>query len=894
MRRITFNINYNTHTGETIQIITQWNEIINLTTKNHSLWEATIELIDAPDTMEYSYRLMSSYGHVIDQEWSQLRHKIHFEKAEGEWIVVDNWQAIPENRSMYSSAFKNIFFKRESSPKHHMEYDSAKQYVTIQVYGPQVEPQWDLVLCGSCEHLGAWDPQKGIRMNDHDFPLWTCKLEAEHLTNNAEYKFVVIDRKSGNIIGWEERANRKLSLPNNTNTNKIRGGLHLAISSRFKTSGCAVPLSALRSPDSWGIGDMRDLLHMIDFAYNSGMHVIQLLPINDTTSTHTSKDSYPYNPISVFALNPMYLCPELIGTLSNKEKWHKYQLNAKKINESSAIDYQNIDILKWNYFKDIYQELGETILCSHDCKDWIEANSWWLYTYAVFCYLRDKTNSSDYNNWGHMAIYSQPTIESMCRPDYEHYKEIMLHVFLQYHLHKQLQKASKYARERGIVLKGDIPIGVSRHSVETWSRPELFNLGMQAGAPPDDFSENGQNWGFPTYNWENIASDDYQWWKNRLTAMSQYFDAYRIDHLLGFFRIWQIPQSDISANLGYFDPALAFTEEELEKHWGLPLFKDRYLNHYLHKEQIDHIFGKHTKAALKYIDILDKDHYTLSYDCDTQQKINVLFENSTSAQERAIRNGLMLIAEQVLFIKDTNKKDAYHPRINATKSLSYKFLHKWEKEHYTNIYNNYYHSSRHDEIWENSAITKLPPIIDSCSMLCCAEDLGMIPNCASSVIKRLQILSLELETMPKAENKMGDFANTELFPYNSVSTTSTHDMPPIREWWHKNTELAKTYHEHILGLDSTKFNNTASSQICGMIVQRTLNSPSILSILPMADWLAISDKTRSADQTNERINDPADKNNKWDYRMHIDIDKLAHQKEVCNQIKHMINISGRG
>ena len=154
------------------------------------------------------------------------------------------------------------------------------------------------------------------------------------------------------------------------------------------------------------------------------------------------------------------------------------------------------------------------------------------------------------------------------------YPHISIYYFIQFHLHLQLLEATNYARANGVVLKGDIPIGISRNSVEAWTEPHYFNLNGQAGAPPDDFSVNGQNWGFPTYNWEVMEQDDYSWWMKRFRKMSEYFDAYRIDHILGFFRIWEIPMHAVHGLLGQFVPSLPMSREEIES-YGLP-FREEF------------------------------------------------------------------------------------------------------------------------------------------------------------------------------------------------------------------------------------------------------------------------------------------------------------------------------
>ncbi len=225
---------------------------------------------------------------------------------------------------------------------------------------------------------------------------------------------------------------------------------------------------------------------------------------------------------------------------------------------------------------------------------------------------------------------------------------------------RQLREVRDYAHSRGVVLKGDIPIGVSRTSVDAWVYPSLFNMDSSAGAPPDDFSVMGQLWGFPTYNWQKMSEDGYAWWRARFEKMAEYFDAYRIDHILGFFRIWEIPLDAVNALLGRFNPALPYTEQEIA---GYGFRFDR---------------SRHTAD--------------------------------------------ISVTDNVLFVEDSRRSGVYHPRISAQSTSLYRELPEEQKRAYDNLYNDFFYR-RHDAFWQHEAMMKLPPLIDSTQMLVCGEDL---------------------------------------------------------------------------------------------------------------------------------------------------------------------------
>lgn len=296
----------------------------------------------------------------------------------------------------------------------------------------------------------------------------------------------------------------------------------------FRGAGTAIPVFSLRTESDFGIGEFKDLRPLVDWAAATGQCIIQLLPVNDTTRKGEWKDSYPYSPISSFALHPLYINLQALGIRETVA----FKKEQAELNALDELDYPRVFQAKMKYIRKAFKTRGARDMDTPGFKKFVLENEYWLEEYAQFCAKRDSLEP-EYYRW------------------------------MQWHLDKQFTAEVKYARGRGVSLKGDLPIGVSSDSAEAYWHPELFNLDSTAGAPPDYFSKDGQNWGFPTYNWEEMAKDDFAWWKARLRKMSQYFDAFRIDHILGFFRIWEIPAGIRSGLAGHFNPALPYSPEEI-------------------------------------------------------------------------------------------------------------------------------------------------------------------------------------------------------------------------------------------------------------------------------------------------------------------------------------------
>ena len=628
---------------------------------------------------------------------------------------------------------------------------------------------------------------------------------------------------------------------------------------------------------------------MLDWAVSTQQKVIQILPINDTTMTHAWTDSYPYNSISIYAFHPMYADIKQMGTLKDKSAAAKFNKKQKELNGLPAMDYEAVNQTKWEYFRLIFKQEGEKVLASGEFGEFFNANKEWLQPYAVFSYLRDAFQTPNFREWPRHSVYNAQDIEKMCRPESVDYPHIALYYYIQFHLHLQLVAATKYAREHGVVLKGDIPIGISRNSVEAWTEPYYFNLNGQAGAPPDDFSVNGQNWGFPTYNWDVMEKDGYRWWMKRFQKMSEYFDAYRIDHILGFFRIWEIPMHAVHGLLGQFIPSIPMSREEIES-YGLP-FREEYLIPYIHESFLGQVFGPHTDYV-KQTFLLPAETpgvYHMKPEFTTQREVESFFAGKNDENSLWIRDGLYTLISDVLFVPDTKEKDKYHPRIGIQRDFIFRSLNEQEQNAFNRLYDQYYYH-RHNEFWRQQAMKKLPQLTQSTRMLVCGEDLGMIPDCVSSVMNDLRILSLEIQRMPK--NPMHEFGYLNEYPYRSVCTISTHDMSTLRGWWEEDYLQTQRYYNTMLGHYGTA-PTVATPELCEEVVRNHLKSNSILCILSLQDWLSIDGKWRNPNVQEERINVPSNPRNYWRYRMHLTLEQLMKAEELNDKIRELIKYTGR-
>lgn len=845
--------------------------------------------VESPEKSYTYYYSVEREGRAVKTEWLMIKHQLDVNaKKAAVYTLYDHWKAMPEDAFLYSSAFTDCI--NHQAPQE-MKPETGSKIVRLVVRAPQLRDGERLGVLGADKALGAWDVQKILPMTQHTYNEWVADIDATHLEgSHLEFKFVAF-RNAKNELLWETSMNRTVDLPEMKAGELVSYELDQAFFALYnrKLAGTQVPVFSLRTRKSAGIGDFGDLKTMIDFVASTGQKVLQLLPINDTTITHTWTDSYPYSCISVFAIHPQYADLHALPELKDAKARAEAEKTRAELNALDKIDYEKVNDFKINYLRQIFNQEGEKMMKTAEYKAFFQASELWLVPYAQYSYLRDKNGTADFNQWPDHQVWDEAERKVLADPKTAAYKNVAFFYFVQFVLDRQMQEAHEHAKAKGVILKGDIPIGVNRNGCDVWTEPKYFNLNGQAGAPPDDFSANGQNWGFPTYNWFEMLKDGCQWWNRRFQNMARYFDAYRIDHVLGFFRIWEIPVHSVHGLLGQFAPALAMSREEIES-YGLHFQEDRFTRPFITDWVLDRVFHERAgEVKEKYLDRLDDERYQMKPEVDTQRKVEALFADVTNEKELWLRDGLYALISDVLFVRDHTNPGVFHPRISAQLDFIYESLYDNDKAAFNRLYNDYFYR-RNNQFWYQEAMKKLPKLVQATRMLVCAEDLGMVPDCVPWVMDELKILSLELQSMPKDPSvKFGHLSRN---PYRSVCTISSHDMPTLRMWWDENIQRTQEYYNTMLYRQGSA-PHPLPGWLASDIISRHLTSPSMLCILSIQDWLATDEALRLPDADAERINIPANPKHYWRYRMHLNIEDLAADKRFVQNITEMISQSGR-
>lgn len=551
---IRFSINYETDQGGELYIIGSSNELGNnnineafkLTQGDGNIWEGEIKFDAAKErSLSYRYFIKTSDGQVYFEAGKERTIAVSTSTRLVE--ALDQWQGNNADAPFLTAPFNQVFFGKGSTT--YTQTHIQNNELIIKVTVPNVPEDKVIAVCGNIPELGNWNPQNAIKMVRAVGVKWEANIQLKRDRQEPiEYKFIRVSKSEAESnIEWEEGENREYLIPEIEKHTTIileHSGSRLPVE-KPKFTGCSVPVFSLKSKGSSGIGDFEDIKLLVDWAARNGHSIIQLLPINDTTEHLNKSDSYPYNCISVFALHPIYLNLEKMGRLKDKNLTKEIKREAVSLNHLVFLDYEEVWDLKMRFFRAIFEQEKENTFAEPGYYSFKKENKKWLYPYAEYCVSRDNNR--------------QP---------------VDFYLFLQYHAHKQMIEAKEYAHSKKVALKGDLPIGVARDGVDARQYPHLFNFDMQAGAPPDQFTDMGQCWGFPTYNWEEMAKDNYSWWRARLIHMSKYFDAYRIDHVLGFFRMWEIPISTTDSSKGHFSPAIPYSAKDINDMTGLDASKN--------------------------------------------------------------------------------------------------------------------------------------------------------------------------------------------------------------------------------------------------------------------------------------------------------------------------------
>jgi 4-alpha-glucanotransferase len=861
---------------------------------NEEFWEVALDLPDTgrPKSLVSYYFLLRQPDGSVLEDFGRDRKLDLAGLPRGHTLIIESWNDL--------GAVENVFF---TEPFQHVLLRTKPEAVRVeppvgathwfQVKAPLLPQGQIICLLGGAPALGGWNQAAPVLLRrDAENGCFRARLDLAGATFPVAYKYGVYDVERKAFVRYEDGPNRALAeaAPPDGRV-VVNDGFARWPNAPWRGAGVAIPVFSLRSERSFGAGEFLDLPLLADWARRAGLKLIQILPVNDTSATHSWMDSYPYAAISAFALHPLYLNLDRLAGADEPALLEDLARQRREMNAPATMDYEAVMKAKLAFVRKIFPLRREKTLAGAEYRKFFARNKHWLAPYAAFCFLRDKFGTADFNQWPEHRVYSAKKISALAAREAAVREEMDLHCFMQFHLHLQLRAAADYLHEQGLILKGDVAIGVHPHGADVWQQPELFHTDMQAGAPPDAFAAKGQNWGFPTYNWPRMKQDGFAWWKRRFAQMSCYFDAFRIDHILGFFRIWSIPRDAVEGILGYFVPALPARAGEFARR-GIAFDHERFARPFINDAVLREIFGDRAEGVRRdFLKPASGGTYALKPEFATQRAVEQHFAKleKDRGNER-LKEGLFDLISNVLLIQAPGGAGGeYHFRLGMEHTTSFRQLEPGTQVRLRDFYVDYFFR-RQEDGWRSEALQKLPVFKRVTNMLICGEDLGMVPACVPEVMKQLGLLSLEIQRMPKTLHAV--FSRPADAPYLSVVTPSTHDMSTLRGWWLEDKKLTQEFFNQEL-----KQSGPAPAQcepwINQEIIRQHLESPAMWSIFQLQDWLGLEGALRRPDVEAERINVPARVNYYWRYRLHLSLEALGRAGEFNRLVERLVRQSGR-
>jgi 4-alpha-glucanotransferase len=841
-------------------------------------------------TFQYKYVLYNEQSGQYVEEWGSDRTVTVDPSKVTDLYCYDVWNHPGSVDNVFlSSPFQEVLLKTGQNNIQTSESSSEFTHI-FRVKMPQLSTNEMICLIGDCGELGNWSTQNPALLSKSDDNWWALNVDLSGCEEPVHYKYGIYDVSEGAFKSFGAGPDRIAAIVKAPKAVvQISDGFVKITNSVWKGAGVGLPVFSIRTKSSFGVGDFDDIKLLVDWAERVGLKLIQVLPLNDTIGTHTDEDVLPYAAISAFALNPLFLHLPAMGKLPENHSLQKeYEAKRLELNEADLVRFLEVVNFKLAYSKELYLLQKAKFLKNKAFQQFLSDNEYWLVPYSVYCVLRDRFGTSDYRKWKEFSRYDKFKVAEMLNPDSADFDAIAVNYFIQYHLHIQLSEAAQYAHEHGVVLKGDIPIGVNRNSVDTWVSPDLFQMHMQAGAPPDMFAVKGQNWELPTYNWEAIKRSGFDWWKKRFAQMSNYFDTFRVDHILGFFRIWQIPIAQMEGIMGHLSPSIPVHVNEFREK-GLWFDKNRFCKPYINDSILWDFFGDEAPwVKANCLQIEDGWVLRLKVPYQSQTAVAKMFDEGQISER--VKVGLFDLISNVLFFeKEGSNGEWFYPRFGMDTIRSFHELDNFTKDRLREIYVDYFYR-RQDANWYQSGMDKLPALKKATNMLICGEDLGMMTPCVTAVMQDLGILSLEVQRAPKTNEV--EFFHPNDAPYLSVVTPSTHDMSTIRGWWEEDRGVTQRFYNTQLGHwgEAPYF---CEWWICRDILLQHLYSPAMWAIFQMQDLLSISDELRRDNPHDERINVPSNSRSSWRYRLHINMEDLLEKNEFNNELRNYIVKSGR-
>lgn len=953
---VRFRVKCHTSFGEELFIVGDCKELGNWQTKcaqqlfyeaDSDSWVGDIcfPLTSSTRTIQYKYFKSND---TQEAQWEpEENHIIHLDSvASPAFVEISDtfrWND-PILNTFTRSAFTEVITKRTNpvappriSPN---KVNPGEVSVNFSVMCPYVKRNQTLCIVGSCPELGEWNPEKALLLADLDFPLWTGAATFKRSSFPFEYKYIIRDQESEThevheIESVEDEEKDTHYIWENCENRTCKGVTGEFVDASFPATiivsdwyispnanlfrgmGIHCPLFSVRTSESCGVGQYSDIRRLVDLCKLIGSSMIELLPLNDTTASPNSyqiRNSSPYNIISCFALNPIYInlleiIPSLPSDIFNDIASHKFQFEQRR-----EVDYGDVYRFKMNILHKIYDISKE--LRSTDYDDFCAFNEEWLNPYSLFCVLCDEQGTSEFWKWNLKVRHI--TTEEINRISREKEDETKFIKWVQFIADRQLRASAEYASSSGIVLKVDVPFGVQRNSCDCWCNERLFKLDFQEGSAPSQEEPEGGNYGYAAYNWKAMKTDNFSWWRLRMKRLSDLFQSVHIDHVEDFFRAYLIHHCDFSSIfdsvstfekvMGHFSPSNCITKEELDQKglWDI----ERYVRPYVRLHILREKFGSEADSVAnnffvpRRIDGND-DFYDFKDSCNTPEKLESILNRTIPdvSKRNHYRTCLLQLLSNVILIRSScpNHENSFYFRSNVTiehveengsvfPSTSFNELDNHQKQQILELYNEYLFG-RQSELWLREGVPKLEMLDKSSKMLLFGDFSADYGDLFERESECKSIIQLQNSLHGNKKNKTYESASS--FAYLSQCQPSHPAASSIRAWWEENKNSAFNFWRDELKQNPEKFNQYCVCDILSKVIEYNLNSQSMWCVLLLQDVVNTFDCLRREYPNEERIFKVNQSRNGNLYRFPWSLEELINYNDWTNYVRNLVQKAKR-
>lgn len=802
-------------------------------------------------TIQYKYFFTNQKDEI---QWEPGdNHLIHLDSViSPAFIEISDTYRWPDPvmNSLTRSAFTSVLTKRTSptaSPR--ISPNSVQPNEVSLIFTavcPWVKKNQTLAIVGSCPQLGLWTPDRSITLTDAEFPFWTASITVSRDCFPFQYKYVICDNEiveetEEPLYIWEEGENHEcLGITSNLvdltfpSTVIITDWYVNPNKELFRGMGIHLPLFSLRTSENCGIGEYSDIRHLVDLCKSIGSSMIQLLPLNDTSSSCNADDpddKNPYHSISCFALHPIYI--NLLEILPNlpSDIFNEIQSKRYEYSQNDAVNYQQVYRFKLSILNRIFIRIKDEVVNDKEFIDFCDDNEDWLTPYSIFCLLRDENHSSEFWSWKDNSFVTPDTLQRLHK---QRENETTFLKWIQFIADQQLRASKEYATSQRVILKTEIPFGIQRNSVDCWSNPRLFDINMYE-----------VNYGYAAYNWRAMKSTNFSWWKKRLARISAFYHSAQLNHIYGFFRS---QLCHVDGVVSQYQPSTGISRQELESRglWDI----DRYTKPYIRFHHLREKFNEDASTISKEFFVArnidhNDDYYDFKESFITIKTINQHLETLIPEKEKrsSYSQHLLELLNNVILIQGLNN-DSFHFRADLASDQpisSLKELDNNQRQVILDLSNEYKHKS----FWINEAIPRLQILANSNNLLLFSEETEQDLQDFDHEIEAQSIIPLKV---PRYSKEL-----STSFSYFSQCEPALPNTSTIRGWYEENKTITRSFCKDELGQNDNEIVEYCYTDTLVKIIDRYMKSPSMWCVFMLQDIVNTFDRLRREYPNEERI-----------------------------------------